>query len=250
MGIVLNPEFFSEGAVVNDEVVRVIGAKFCMFDYSGKAAVAAPAIDLTLERSNGDKVEQYWTVGRAEDWRPSENGKELIPISGKNNISKQSNAGIFLISLINAGFPAARITSDITCIEGLEVHMVQVPAPKRPGLATVKENATVLTVVKILKLPWEAGIVTTNSPQASSQGQNTGAQTGLDEALKEETVKIIQSILEKQESIAKVVLLKTAVTTLAGNPKANEIARLIFDDSFLSSGPWSYAGGVVSRKRV
>ena len=157
VGVSLNPESFVEGGGLLDDVdVTIKEARFIMFDYEGKSPVAVPALKITFDPGDGELVTQCWSMGKATDWQPSKDGKKLIPIGSATAIVKTSNGGIFITSLINASFPSDRLADgDISCIEGLEAHVIRTPAPERTGIEGQKKNATILIIDKIIALPGE-----------------------------------------------------------------------------------------------
>ena len=121
------------GGLLDDVDVKWTACEFVMWDYNGKVAQAVPALKVEMELSDGEDAEQYFSAGKADDWEPSEDGKELDATGSASGLNKNSNLGILLKSLEEAGYPADKMGSDCTDFEGLECHMVRVPAPKRPG---------------------------------------------------------------------------------------------------------------------
>lgn len=248
-GTSLKPSDAVEGGGLLDNVdVMWKEVLFEMWDYNGTQA-ASPALKVAMELDDGGEAVQYFSCGKAEDWTPSKDGKKLVPIGGARGLNKASNFMILLDSLIKADFPEDKIGDDCSVFEGLEAHMVRVPAPKRPGLAPAKARAdgrtyerTNLVVDKILKLPWEKKGATSKSTSKES--------TGVDDAVAEKTTAAILEIIEDLgKPITKQQLAGKVHTKLSKekDKDAMAAAQLANKDDFLNNGPWSFEKGMVSQ---
>ena len=97
-------------------------------------------------------------MGNPNDWLPSDDGSQLVAVGGVTGIRATSNGGIFIKALVDAGFPVDKIGDDITILDGLQAHVIRIPAPKRAGLKKDKKKDfedTILIVGEIKALPWE-----------------------------------------------------------------------------------------------
>lgn len=258
-----NPESFSIGGGLLDDVVATVKeARIALFDYNGKAAVAVPAIKLTLAIEGEEDVEQFWSVGKNTDWMPSEDGKKLVAIGKATAIVQSSNGAIFLSSVVNAGFPADKITDDITFLEGLQAHWARVPAPKREGLvktprADGKEfEATILTIDKIVAMPWEKKVpqapkapATTGAPATAAPGAAVvtaapPAAAAANGDIAEELQGIILAIVAEVGEVAKTKLPSLLLPKVTDASKRTPMVQLAFKDDFLSNIPGvAFAGG-------
>jgi len=251
------PSSFSVGGGLLDDVdVTIREANVVTWDYNGSIPVGQPAIRLLLAVKEGEDVEQYWTLGKAEDWMPSDDGKKIIGISGKTQMSASSNAAILLISLVKAGFPENRINDeDIGCFTGTEGHVARIPAPKRPGLGPKAPRAdgrvfedTILTFSTITKLPWEKG-----GAKATTKGKATAkaaepapeaVEQGEDETVEGVAQGLLLEILgENPKGITKQQIPGLVFKKVGNRPDRNAIVQLAFKDTFLAEGPWTYEGG-------
>ena len=69
----LNPENFVEGGGLIDDVdVTFKECIFDMFDYNGKVVPGVPSLKITMGMEDDEEAVQYYSVGSANDWIPSE----------------------------------------------------------------------------------------------------------------------------------------------------------------------------------
>lgn len=253
-GISLAPSTFSQGGGLIDDVdVEVVDAQFVMFDYNGKVAVAVPALGLELKElgDEGKVHQQYFSCGDAAYFAPSDDGNSLIPTGDRTSINTTSKAGMFLISLVNAGVPETLLASgNIKDIVGMKFHVNQIAAPKRPGLQNQKEGATDLIVTKLISLPGEKAPARTGlgaktppanmaapKPNGAAAAATQGTGGTVDEALASATVEAIIGVLAENDGT---VLLKDVSAKLfkavdKGNPLRASITKLAFDKEWLKS---------------
>ena len=248
-GGLFNPDSFAVGGGLLDDVdVIVKQARIVMFDYNGTQP-EQPAVELTLEHG-GEETTQAWTVGKAADWQPSEDGTQLIAVGRATQINASSNAAILLKSLVDAGFPGDKLGDSITILEGLEGHVMRVPAPVRKGLKDQKEGQTILTFASITKLPWDKAGAAKAKPGAKGKAAAAKAPEAPPEAPEPDSIEAqAQDILLEliaaagDAGVAKASLPSLVYKQHATNPNKKEIVQKLFDDAFLKAGPWTYAGG-------
>jgi hypothetical protein len=263
----LNPESFIEGSGLIDDCDAVVKeARFDMFDYNGTAD-PTPALKLVLDVA-GDETEQYWSMGRSEDWIPSDDGKQLLKVGTANSIRLTSNGGIFLQTLVGVGFPAEKLGSDISVLDGLEAHFIQTPAPERKGVKkTPKQKEkeekygppTILVISEILTLPWEKKAAGKPKGKAKPAGAppKAAAKPAAKPAPKEEAeaapdemtekaTEVVMGILAEGEGLTKKELTPKIFKVMADDPDRNKVIQLTFKDEFLANGPWDYTDGVLS----
>ncbi|MCK5608607.1 hypothetical protein KAR91_42385 [Candidatus Pacearchaeota archaeon] len=255
----LNPENFIEGGGLIDDVDVVLEEnRFEMFDYQGKAN-PTPCLKITMECEDiDDPMEQYYSMGSANDWIPSEDGTQLVAVGKATNIRLSSNGGIFLKALIDAGYPAEDLGDDISTLDGLQAHVIQIPAPKR-GMKKSKEQEereerfgppTILVVSEIVALPGEkkkpkgapkkaAGKKATGKGKAASKKKEDSGD------LNEKALTAVMDILLEAGTITKKELPAKIFQTMKEDPDRNAMVKIVFDDAFLESGPWDYADGVL-----
>lgn len=245
---IFKPSNFSEGGgLLNDANVTVKDAAIVLWDYQGKGPLT-PAIKFVFAvEGEENPVEQYWSVGKASDWQPSEDGKTLVPIGKSTQLVQSSNGGILLASIVNAGFPEDKITDDITCFVGMQGHVIRVPAPQRTGIVKTPRadgksfDDTILVFDKITAFPWE-------KKGKSSKGGGAKAAAAGGEDVETEAVGVMLTILaENPDGVLKSKLPALAFKAAGGSPNKNAIVRLLFRDDFLSSrGEWTFADGKVT----
>jgi len=257
----LSPENFVEGGGLIDDVdVEFKECVFDMFDYNGKVVPGVPSLKVTMVIEEDEAI-QYYSMGSSNDWIPSEDGSQLLAVGKATNIRMTSNGGIFLKSLIDAGFPADQLGDDITVLQGLQAHVIRVPAPKRPGIKKEKKDFedTILIVSDIISLPGEKK-KPKGAPKGAAKSKAKGkakpkAKPTVEEAVEEaadsgdindKATVAIMEILEAEGSVTKKELPAKIFQTMKADPDRNAIVKIVFDDEFLESGPWTYEDGEIT----
>jgi len=239
-----NPETFVDGGgLLDDAIVTVVKARTVMFDYKGTQD-PAPALLLVLQPEDGDPIDQYWTCGKAADWKPSEDGKSMVPIGTARAIVKSSNVGILMMSLVNSGFPGDKL-DDVTNLEGLKGHVIRQDPPESSGDSDIKRGRT-LVFDEIISMPGEGK----ENKKKRAAPKSGGKREGIDvDTLLNDT---ITEILVDNDEIKKSKIANFVNKSLAGRDDISEsvrreaVKRSIKDD-FLSSNPdWAYEDGVLS----
>ena len=256
----LNPETFLEGGGLIDDVdVTVKEAIFEAFDYNGKAD-ATPALKMTIQAADIELV-QYYSMGKMNDWIPSDDGKQLLSVGSATSIRLSSNGGIFLKSLVDSGFPADKLGDDISILDGLQAHMIQVPEPSR-GMTKSKEQEekeakfgpkTILVVSEVQVLPWEKK-KPAGKPKAKAKAKPAAkakakpkakAKVESDSSVEDKATEAVMEILANEGSAIKKTLPQKIFKLRPDDPDRNAIVKIAFDDEFLSAGPWSYEDGTL-----
>jgi len=258
----LNPEEFVEGGGLIDDVDVVMKeCVFDMFDYNGKMVPGVPALKIVMELGEGEEATQYYSMGSNADWIPSEDGSQLLAVGKATNIRMSSNGGIFLKSLIDAGFPAEDLGDDITVLDGLQAHVIRVPAPKRPGIKKETEKKfedTILIIGDIIAMPGEK-----KKPAGAVKGKGKGKGKGKAATSKAKPAKetppaaeesdevtdkamaAVLDLLESEGTVSKKDLPAKIFQTMKADPDRNAIIKIVFDDTFLEEGPWDFEDGML-----
>jgi hypothetical protein len=240
----LNPETFVDVTGLIDDVdVVVESAAFVMFDYGGKAPIT-PCLKAVLKPEAGDAVDQFWSVGSPTEWQPTPDGKGIIAMGKATGLNRSSNCGLFLTSLINCGFPADKLATDISVLAGLQGHVNRMAVEKKRNVkeGQAKKDDTVLVMTKINKLPWEAAGAP--AAAAASPGGAPAATPGND-ALKNEVTGFLLAQLGAGP-VAKQALPALIFKGFEAHPSRNQIMTMVYDDAFLGAGPWKYENGQLS----
>lgn len=255
-GVGLGVSDMVEGTgLLNDAVVKWTECEFVEWDYNGKSPNPVAAFRVAMEDEDGEEHEQYFSCGSAEDWEPSDDGKELVPIGRASGINKGCNFAILIGSLIEAGFPEDKIGNNCSVFEGMVARMVRVPAPKRSGLiraprADGKEyEPTNLVVDTIEKLPWEGGKGKKGSGKSGGKGKTTKKDVTPDveeDEIDDLATETVMEVLEENpKGLDKKKLSAAVFKALKGNANRNAVVQKVYDDDFLNDGPWTYEKGVV-----
>lgn len=254
----LNPDSFLSGFVsAHDEDISVKDAIFHMFDYGGKGPTV-PAARLVMERDDGSTVEENLTVGSQSTVQPSPCGKFMNVTGPRGGFGEESNFGIFITSLLNAGFPADRLGEDITVLNGLKAHVMRIPLPKRTrrGEETGgKKVQDALTVTKIITLPGEdekKSATGAGKKKAGKKGSGKAAakddvaENDTDDELTAKATEAVLEVLNAADGgpVAKNKLLQSVFTLLKNDPDKVKVCNLLRNDDVLSdSFLWTYENG-------
>ena len=251
----LNPDEMEKGNPLPDDFnFTITEASFIMYDYDGKFQQAVPAIKVVFESEKYEEpVPSYYKAGNPGDWYPSEDGTKLKRTGDEEKIRLNSNAGLFMSSIVNSGFPKTKLTKDISSIVGLQGHAKRQLATNRgEGFKkrTAKDGSeiepTILLITEITVMPGEKAA-------GKGKGKGSSAAAAVDETLKSEAADLLVQILTETEgnSIPKAQIVSTVFNhdsvKKLGAQKRNTISRLVGEEDFLrEGGPWTFKDGIVS----
>ena len=236
----LSPEEFVQGGgLIDDANVEFKECRFEMFDYNGTVIPGVPSLRITMETEEGEEVSQNYSMGNASEWKPSDDGKELLAIGKSTAIRTTSNGGIFLQNLVDAGYPAENLGVDISVLDGLKAHVIQIPAPKRSGLKRTTEKKyedTILVVDEILEMPGEKK--SKSKTKSKAKGKSTKAKgkasKPTDDVSAQTEEAVMEVLLNSGGSIPRKKLPGEVFQVAKALPDRNEIVKMSFDEEFLS----------------
>src|SRR2546428_11523323 len=254
----LRPSDFTTGGLIDDVDVTVTEARFVMWDYAGQVRDAVPALAVTMETGGEgtpitETYTQYYSAGDSRNLMPSSDGKALEVVGGSGGLKSSSNAGNFLVSLVNAGFPEERLLDgDISVMDGLEAHVHRIPQPERKGLVkTPKQGdreATILVVSKIHRFPWEkakakaAGASVSKMPpskgpataaEAHAAAAAHGAPQGNEAQVEKARTVVLGILTQLGGSVLKNRLTAEEFKRLASDPDRQAIVGMVYHDAFI-----------------
>jgi len=251
------------GGLLNDVIVTITKATFERSNYGGKSTTYRPAAHLVIEEDDGTVYDdQFWSCGKDTDWTPSDCGKFLYPMGAKMKLSKSSNFGIFIKSLIENNFPKDKVDVDITFLEGLKFHLRQQAVEGRDKVkskdGSKEYDATVACVAEIVQFPWEKpakGAAKGKPAAAKGKAKEAATESATDGVSPEDaTVGFVMGALAANPEGVSVANLPTLLLK-AKNAKeldvdekvANKMIQLIFKQEWMNADdrPWSVDGGVV-----
>lgn len=127
----------------------------------------------SLTDGKAEPREQFYSMGSkaAESFSPDpDTGKGLVPNAGGpgGSLNKSTNWAVFLEHLYSSGLPNGIFTNDLSVLDGVHVHMANIPEPEeRKGFqskldeveAEPRKNKTIAVITEILEggAPWEGG---------------------------------------------------------------------------------------------
>lgn len=253
-GALLQPSSFTQGGLIDDIDVTIQSSRFELYDYDGKVQSPTLALHLSLVDDDGLVSEQYYSAGDPKFFVPSKDGKEAVPVGSKTTLSAGSNAAMFLVSLVNAGYPEDQMGSDVSVFEGMKVHVGRVAQPKRSGIIKGGDDngreKTVLCVTKIISMPGQAPVSKGKAatPKAAGKAAAPAQQSlpdGGDDLDATLTEVVMEALGEAGGTIAKKAIAQVVFKAAAfsGDAKARAAAtKRVFSDEFLTAGPWSFDG--------
>lgn len=263
-GVSLRPDDMREGTGLLDDCnVTFESVRFVMWDYNGKIPQASPAIEAKLVNDDGEEHVQYWSMGSAKDWMPSDDGTSLVPVGTAIAINNNANGALLIQSIVEAGFPDEEVGDDISVFDGMEAHVVRQPAPKRTGLSGTKREdgrePTILLVDEVVTLPWDQKKSKKSSGSKSkgtaskskgttskSKSKTSTKKSSGDDELEAKVTAVILGALDEADELTKQELPKVIFQAMKDDDDRNEAVKLSHNDEFLSNGPWNYEDGVVS----
>ena len=155
---------------------------YCLKDFTvqmfqGTKADGSPAgasrlgVMITLvPLAGGEEHTQFYSFGSKahESWQPNpETGKGLIQVPGGPGTppNASTNWAVLLKSMYDSGLPQGVLSDDFSVLDGMWVHMANVPEPQerksfvsKTGEAAVEDKARTIAVVTEIKddgKPWE-----------------------------------------------------------------------------------------------
>ena len=244
-----NPEDFALGGALPVGIYTVTEARCTSHDYNGQGP-ETPAIRLTLEDEDGQESENnYLSVGSLERIVPLDTEHGFTGPGGKPAaMTKNSKGGRFMASLIDAGFPVGRITSDIRFLEGLKAEFealtYQLGGKSRSGGDMPKETETFI-VKEIIDLPGEGKASRRSAPAKSTGKRRRKAEDNGAAITPKAAEKILDAIIE--DAGKKGITLKKLVDQLDGSD-ADAIAAMVADEDWfmdVDNRPWGMDGSKV-----
>jgi len=261
------------GGLLDDANATIETCRAALWDYNGKIPSPVVAMAVTFqpdpdpEGGVQPKVVQYYSAGDPKNFVPSQDGHKFVPVGDATGLNDNCNAMAFIISMLNAvnGFPADKLSDDLSVFDGVKVYVKRMPQPKRPGLvkaADQKGDGKILLVQKILSFPWDSqGAVPKKAGKAAgpkvvqgpgpvaSQAAAAGALTPT--GLVEKGVSTMLGILSgKGGSITKAQIAQEAFKVLQKDPDRNELMKMLYSDAFLKGAhgevPWEFDGTTIT----
>jgi hypothetical protein len=176
----LDPDTFTAGGLIDDIDVEFTDVLACEYDYGGNAPLG-PSLAIEMTDVNGQAHVQYYSAGKAEDWKPSDDGCGFVPVSGKTGFNNNSNISMLLASMVAAD-PRVKpllAAGNVKALIGTKAHVLQKQL-ERKGLVRTGRNAdrapSVLLVTKIMALPGDEGTGTGAARTTAAAGGKPNGQ--------------------------------------------------------------------------
>ena len=137
--------------------------------------------------AGGEDVTQFYSFGSKahESWAPNpETGKGIVAVPGGPGTppNASTNWAVLVKSLADSGLPNGVLSDDLSVLEGMHVHMANIPEPaerkgfmSKTGEAAVEDRPRTIAVVTEIKddgKPWEG---TGGIPEAKAATKPNGS---------------------------------------------------------------------------
>lgn len=254
----LLPDEMVSGGLADDFDGIVREACYAPFDYMGNIDEPVLAIALKIERLDVGKdaddddrfIQQYWSAGSMEHFRPSMDGKEAtsgegmemgagvyaLRVGSKTALNNNTNAAQLMRSLLDAQFPRDKFSPDVRFMEGIKGHWNRLPPDKKGGqfkdqTAEQAAKASKRDVLCLTRFDGvEAGKAGPTSGKSASSTSATGASSGIDEKL----VAIVIGVVKPGAPAVKKTALSGAVLKAAkGDKDVNAMVKRVTNTEFL-----------------
>lgn len=266
MAISLHPRDFVMGGLIQDVDVEVVEARFIATDYDGtlpSASALALKMDLKVLGDETNTIHtQLFAAGNIANFAPDPetDGRTLEKNGSREALDKNSNLGLFLQSMMDAGANLTPMSKgDVSALEGARFHIVRKPAPKREGLSNTTARAdgqerekTIVLCSKIISLPWDkAGkpaAAAKPAATAAAKGKPAAAEPEADEAESAYPADVLERagdfltgmVVESGNALptkqAKLKLLKGLKDLgVKGGPEGQKFIEHLLSTAFLSS---------------
>lgn len=257
------------GGSLSDVDARVHKARFASWDYRGKSDAVCALLVTYLpdgyELEDEDAIPEHYTqaysCGPLDKYTPSDDGTYVIAAGSAKGFNKQSNVIMFLTALVNKGFPEAELgKNDISVLDGMRVHLVQVSQPKREGLKSDggDKDKNIVLIDKILEMPGEKPAAAAAAPAkkaaakpkaAAAASAGPAVSAAAPEIVEAAQGAIMQIVSENGGKATKAEIAGKIFKTLAGETdtaRKNAIIQAAYKDDTLKSGPWQFDGTTVT----
>ncbi len=256
----LLPDTYTSGGAMADGEYTIEAVVTDVFNYGG-VAPDTPCMCITYKSEDGDLVDQHYSAGKMNTRIPSEDGKSFVLPSGEPGatIDKKSNVADWVKSIINAGFPVAKIGEDVTVFVGTKVLVVNKAQPMR-GIQDEKQGKTIPLIAKILALPGErkaaggrpsakpAATTSTKPPaRAAASATTTSPSNGASDLTEAAIAAVQEALAEAPNNALTRMKLSTSIMirlAKAKDPNMAAIKKLASTADFLMEN--AEAGGWVS----
>jgi hypothetical protein len=246
----MNPEVFTFGLIddVDIEITDAACATAAQAENYNSDDTEAPLFLVEMTDVNGSAHNQYYSLGKSDDWAPSPGGEGFVAVSGKTSINATTNLGMFLKSLVENGFPAEVLaTGNLKSIIGTKAHVMMKQTDRKSLVRAGRDQSKptgVLLISKIISLPEPGGkkatgVGKTAAPATAKSavgGKANGAAKASNDEYAEIDPKLIEGLTESLAENGVVPLkdvMKIAVSQFKGTPHNSAAIKRSRDMAFL-----------------
>jgi len=254
------------GAVIDDVDIEIVSARSCIYDFptaDGRTSPPMVCVHLGLKTEDGEVHDEYLKAGDPKFFAPSNDERSIVTVGEKGALIENTKYALFIVSLVNLGFPESQIKNEVDYVVGTKCHIKRQAEASWSGLAkregqrdATKLVATVLHAIPGVKAGKQTGV--RGKPAASKAGGVAAAPgaaaqpskaNGAGDSLDAEIVPLVQQcVAEAGGTISKKDLLQ-AMFKAASGPNKKQIVQRSWQDDFLltgmAEGAWEFDGDEV-----
>lgn len=235
---------------------------------TGKQSPARLGVMITLvPLTGGDERTQFYSMGGKahESFAPNpDTGKGVVPVAGgpASTFNNSTNWAILLKSLRDSGLPEGIFTDDCSVLEGMHVHMANIPEPaERAGYQSKTGEAAedrkpgqiaVVTEIKDDGKPWEGsggvpeevtpkgkGAPAANTQKATAKPAAAPVKaapvtSGDDDDVQTAAINGVSTVLEKFPNGLLKIQLRTGTFKAVNESQGQEMAQSVISTHFAS----------------
>lgn len=212
----------------------------------------------------GGTVDDYLELAQGgsfpEDEAEQYEGVEAMPVGKREGLANNSNMAHFIVTAIEAGFPANSISNDVRCFEGVRGHWNRLEQKTRKGLENNtggerKGDGRILLLTEVQKITKKTTSkpVAASSPAAAAKRSSkpaveeleedvteTSASNGDSDFNEELSTAIVELLSDNDNSLTRGKLIPLVMRKFTGPQKALAMKQA-GDVTFLSSSDlWEY----------
>ena len=254
-GASFNPDEASGGFEKGRVTISGVTVDYITAEKGKNAGQKYVSLKMLFNRQDGgDAIPVSLLIGSAEEWSPNSSKTEAIPSREDGKFWNKSDLFKFMVSLANAGFPKARMGSDFSVLNGLDVDVARTQTEGTHKDKEGKERPnTALLVTKIhtSQADLESGAYSKNSgkttggAKASSKPNTTVVKQSAPAApaaptgdLRDYARELVIAAVEASggNGVKKADLQKSAyiaITKAKRGTERNDIIAIINDQAFI-----------------
>jgi hypothetical protein len=196
---------------------------------------------------NSTTHNQFYSLGKSEDWAPAASGDGFVSVSGKTSINATSNLGMLLKSLVENGFPTDVLaTGNLKSIIGTKCHVMMKQTDRKSLVRANRDPNKVTGVLLVSKIHSLPGADTKTAAKGAGKaaaavgGKANGkaapaAASAANDDIDTVLVEKLTEALAETDPLPKKALLQLASGAFKGTPQHSKAIARSNNAEFLKS---------------